>query len=253
MAGAINHRRGGPGIAVATQPLKKMFDAVPRRYDALNRLLTLRFDERWRARAAQLCLAGRPARVLDLCCGTGDLARQIARRAAAGTAITGLDYSPGMLELARAKAAKTRAGQPADFVEGDASAMPFADRTFDAVGTAFAFRNVTWRNPLKERVLAEVLRVLKPGGVFVIVETSQPTNGLLRALFHTYLRLVAAPVGTWISGHRSAYRYLSESARGFYSADEVVELLAAAGFREIGYTRLLGGVAALHAAHRPPA
>jgi demethylmenaquinone methyltransferase/2-methoxy-6-polyprenyl-1,4-benzoquinol methylase len=242
---------------VGSQPLKKMFDAVPRRYDALNRLLTLRFDERWRARAAARCLAAaeraadRPVQVLDLCCGTGDLALELGRRADSRTAITGLDYSAGMLELARAKAARRPGGRALQFVEGDAAELPFGDQAFDAAGTAFAFRNVTWRNPLKERVLAEVRRVLKPGGAFVIVETSQPPSRLLQALFHAYLRLVAAPVGTWISGHRSAYRYLSESARGFYSADEVVEMLAAAGFTEISYTRLLGGVAALHVAHKP--
>lgn len=234
-----------------TRPLKKMFDAVPRRYDALNRLLTVRFDERWRARAAVRCLAGKPVRVLDLCCGTGDLALQLTRLASPHTAITGLDYSAGMLELARAKAERSADGRAVEFVEGDAAALPFGDQRFDAVGTAFAFRNVTWRNPLKEQVLAEVRRVLRPGGAFVIVETSQPPNRLLRALFHTYLRLFAAPVGTWISGHRSAYRYLSESARGFHSADEVVEMLAVAGFNEISYTRLLGGVAAIHVAYRP--
>jgi len=236
---------------MASQPLKRMFDAVPRRYDALNRLLTLRFDERWRARAAARCLADAPARVLDLCCGTGDLALHLARLAGPATEITGLDYSPGMLAIARAKAARSRNGEAVRFVEGDAAALPFADASFDAAGIAFAFRNLTWRNPLREKALSEVLRVLAPGGAFVIVETSQPPNRVLRGLFHAYLRGVVAPLGTLISRHRSAYRYLSESARGFYYADEVVDMLTAAGFADVRYRRLLGGVAAIHVAHRP--
>lgn len=236
---------------MASQPLKRMFDAVPRRYDALNRLLTLRFDEQWRARAARHCLVSAPARVLDLCCGTGDLALHLARLAGPQTAITGLDYSAGMLEIARTKSASRHGGQPVNFVEGDAAALPFDDSSFEAAGIAFAFRNLTWRNPLRDKALSEVLRVLTPGGAFVIVETSQPPNRLLRALFHTYLRGVVASLGTLISRHRSAYRYLSESARGFYDADEVADLLSGAGFMDVSYTRLLGGVAAIHVAHRP--
>ena len=150
----------------------------------LNRVLTLRCDEAWRALAARRILEPGPARVLDLCCGTGDLINHIARRAPQGTELAALDYSAGMLELAQRKLA----GRAVRFVEGDASAMPLADEEFDAVGTAFAFRNLTWKNPLRDAALGEVLRVLRPAGRFVIVETSQPRNGLWRAVFHAYLR-----------------------------------------------------------------
>lgn len=227
-----------------------MFDAVPRRYDMLNRLLTLRFDERWRAQAARLCLADKPARVLDLCCGTGDLALRLARRAA-GAEVQALDYSAGMLELARRKAGRTPAGQAIRFVEGDAAALPFLDGHFDAVGIAYAFRNLTWHNPLTARALAEVRRVLKPGGRFVIVETSQPANRLLRLGFHLYLRLVVAPLGSLLSGHAGAYRYLALSARNFFSAPEVCDMLQRAGFSQVTYQRQLGGVAAIHVALKP--
>ena len=233
------------------RPLQRMFNAVPRRYDLLNRVLTFGLDEPWRALAARRLLeGGGQGRVLDLCCGTGDLALRIARQAGAGVRITGVDFSPAMLERARRKAQRAGAAKRIEFIEGDASALPFDSASYDAVGTAFAFRNVTWRNHLRDGVLAEVLRVLRPGGRFVIVETSQPSVALMRWGMHAYLRLIAAPLGTWVSGHPSAYRYLAESACNYYSADEVREMLLGAGFADVSYTRLLTGVAAVHVAVR---
>lgn len=221
-----------------------MFDAVPRRYDLLNRLLTLRFDEAWRGLAARRILDGEPGRFLDLCCGTGDLVNHVARRASPAVELVALDFSAGMLELARDKLA----GRKVQFVEGDAADLPFEPDSFGAVGTAFAFRNLTWKNPLKDAALAEVLRVLRPGGRFVIVETSQPRNPLWRRIFHAYLRGVAGPVGSALSGHPEAYRYLALSARNFYSAEEVSAMLRGAGFSSATARPLLGGIAALHVA-----
>lgn len=232
-------------------PLKRMFDAVPRRYDLLNRVLTLGQDERWRRRAARRCLEDAPKRVLDLCCGTGDLTRLLALRAENATDIFGLDYSAEMLGLARAKLAAVKSAKPVRFVEGDAAAMKFPDGSFDAVGIAFAFRNLTWRNPLRERALGEVLRVLRPGGRFVIVETSQPTGRLLRAGFHAYLKMIAGPMGTVLSRHPSAYRYLAESARKFFASNEVNARLQSAGFEFVSVEPLLGGAAAVHVVRKP--
>jgi demethylmenaquinone methyltransferase/2-methoxy-6-polyprenyl-1,4-benzoquinol methylase len=228
-----------------------MFDAVPRRYDLLNRVLTLRLDERWRRRAAARCLAAGPSRVLDLCCGTGDLAVHMAKQAGDDVEVIGLDYSPPMLEIAEAKARGASRANAIGFVTGDAADMEFPDARFDAVGIAFAFRNLTWRNPLKDKSLAEVLRVLRPGGIFVVVETSQPRNKLLRGAFHAYLSSAVSFVGSRISGHKSAYRYLAESARKFHDANEVMTMLSDAGFVNIHGELLLGGVAAIHTAYRP--
>jgi demethylmenaquinone methyltransferase/2-methoxy-6-polyprenyl-1,4-benzoquinol methylase len=235
------------------RPLKRMFDAVPDRYDLLNRLLTLRLDERWRNRAAELCVARNPSRVLDLCCGTGDLALQLRRKTAPSVEISGLDYSPGMLEIARAKTERAAAAGSVEFIEGNAGDMHFPDGHFDAVGIAFGFRNITWKNPIRDQALAEVRRVLRPGGAFVIVETSQPTISILKLGFHTYLRTAVAGVGAWISGKTGAYRYLAESARRFYDADEVSSMLAAAGLETEIVERFLGGVAAIHVAVKPDA
>lgn len=233
------------------RPLKRMFDAVPDRYDLLNRVLTLRLDERWRRRAARRCLEHRPSRILDLCCGTGDLALHISKQATTPLEIVGLDYSPGMLDTARKKAARINSTTTVSFLEGDAGSMKFPDEHFDVVGIAFAFRNLTWKNPLKDAALAEVRRVLRPGGRFVIVETSQPSSRLVRIGFHMYLSTAVASLGGLISGHGGAYRYLAESARRFYNAAEVSSMLSEAGLETTDMVPLLGRAAAIHVAEKP--
>jgi demethylmenaquinone methyltransferase/2-methoxy-6-polyprenyl-1,4-benzoquinol methylase len=225
-----------------------MFSTIPRRYDLLNRVLTWGFDERWREKAARECLRHASGRVLDLCCGTGDLALHVAGMSAGELEVLGLDFSRPMLEEARRKAATRGLLGLASFIQGDAADLPFRDNHFSVVGISFAFRNVTYRNPLTSRYLSEVHRVLEPGGRFVIVETSQPKNGLFRAIVHSYHRLFVSRIGGMISGHSGAYRYLAESARRFFSAAEVCQLLLNARFREAESRPLLGGVSALHVA-----
>ncbi|MFH1652093.1 MAG: ubiquinone/menaquinone biosynthesis methyltransferase [Chloroflexota bacterium] len=227
------------------KPLQSMFMAVPLRYDLINRLITWGMDARWRELAAQACLANHPHRVLDLGCGTGDLAVGIARRAGGGVEITGVDYAEPMLELAREKAAGL-AG--VNFLRGNADNIPFADGYFDSVGISFAFRNLIYQNPLAPRHLAEVRRVLRDGGHFVAVESGQPARGPMRLLFRAYLRGYVYPVGRWLSGNRGAYRYLAESVARFYPAEEIREMLLGAGFREVTFRRLFLGAACLHVA-----
>lgn len=231
------------------RPLQKMFTAVPPSYDFLNRLLTLRFDQVWRKSAAVVCLENKPARVLDLCCGTGDLVCHLGLMAPDGTSLTALDYSLPMLELAGKKASgKGLAG--VEFIHGDAAEMPFADEHFDSVGIAFAFRNLTFHNPDCDRFLSEIIRVLRPGGRFVIVETSQPRNPVLRIFFHFYLKWVTAPFGGMISGHYGAYKYLAHSAQHYYNRGQLEELLSGAGFSRVRSQLLMGGIAAIYTAEK---
>ena len=223
-----------------------MFTAVPRRYDLVNHVITWCLDARWRRQAAKECLATRPQKILDLCCGTADLALNLAKLSDRDTQVTGLDYSHPMLQIAARKAAA--GARNLSLIHGDVTSLPFPDGYFDSAGISFAFRNLTYQNPLTERYLTEILRVLAPGGRFIIVESSQPRSWLVRQLFHFYLRGFVAPVGYWLSGNRGAYRYLVESARRFYGPDEVKKLLLTTGFKEVSYQPLLLGAAGIHTA-----
>ena len=229
-------------------PLHNIFTAVPPHYDLVNHIITIGMDKRWRRLATLACLETKPHRVLDIGCGTGDLTISMARLANKDTEITGLDYSPPMLEIAKEKAEKAGVGKRVRFIEGEASHLPFPDSTFDVTAISFAFRNLTYKNPVCQSHLAEVLRVLKPGGRYVIVESSQPENSFIRACSHFYIRVFVKPLGIILSGNIGAYRYLAESMIRFYSPGEVKDLLMSAGFREVKYRPLFFGAAGIYVA-----
>ena len=230
------------------KPLHGMFTAVPPRYDLLNKVITWKMDKGWRERAAAECLASQPKRVLDLCCGTGDLAILIAGQAGYELELTGLDFSQPMLDIAAEKAQSTAAGSRINFTRGDAAELPFPDGYFDCIGISFGFRNLTYKNPLADSHISETVRVLSPGGRFVIVESSQPGVKLVRELFHLYLRWFVAGVGNLLSGNKGAYHYLAESAARFYTPEELTALLLTSGFSQVSYRPLFMGVAGIYTA-----
>jgi demethylmenaquinone methyltransferase/2-methoxy-6-polyprenyl-1,4-benzoquinol methylase len=230
------------------RPLQDFFTAVPPHYDLINRLFTFGMDESWRKKTVALCLASNPKKVLDLCCGTADLAIRIARIAPPGTEVMGLDFSPTMLEVARQKAEKAHLKSPPVFIHGDVNDLPFPDGYFDAMVIGFAFRNLTYKNPRTQRYLSEIVRVLKPGGEFLIVESSQPPNKVLRKIGHWYVGTFVPLMGSWISKNRAPYQYLANSSRNFYTAEELADLLVKAGFTRVTVKRLFFGAAAIHIA-----
>ena len=229
------------------RPLYNMFTAVPPRYDLINHIITLGMDTGWRLTAAEKCVETHPHRFLDIGCGTGDLSLTVAALSDS-TLVYALDFSETMLAKASAKAVERRLSERISFICGDASNLPFADESFDCVGISFAFRNLTYKNPLREPHLAEVLRVLKPGGRYVIVESSQPTNNIIRVFHRLYLKLFVGPVGQLLSGNKGAYRYLASSVADYYMPAEVKAMLLKAGFSEVTYQALFFGAAGIYIA-----
>ena len=229
------------------RPLYKIFTAVPPSYDIINRIFTLSLDERWRKKAAKECLADNPTTVMDLCTGTGDLVVRLARLSGGKSELTGYDYSQPMLELAKKKALKNKFPQ-IRFIQGDAASMPFPENYFNAIGIAFAFRNLTFKNYDTSKFLNEINRVLAPGGRFVIIESSQPKWGWLRFFFRIWTKYFVYPLGGIISGNKPAYKYLAYSVINYYQPEEICALLEEHGFSSVSFKQLTGGVAALHVA-----
>jgi demethylmenaquinone methyltransferase/2-methoxy-6-polyprenyl-1,4-benzoquinol methylase len=225
--------------------VREMFATIAARYDLLNHLLSGNVDKRWRRLVAKelfATLSNREARVLDVACGTGDLSLTLFESGQA--AIVGADFCRPMLDIAAAKAAIS--GSAIRFVEGDALALPFADRSFDAVTIAFGLRNLV----SVESGFGELRRVLKPAGTVAVLEFSKPRSRLLRSLFGLYFTKLLPLFGGWISGSRSAYQYLPDSVSKFPDQERLVQIMKQAGFSEVVYQDLTGGIAALHIGKR---
>ncbi len=217
--------------------VRDMFGRVAHRYDLANHLLSMNIDRRWRARTvARVRSVTRrtDARVLDLCCGTGDLL--LALEKDRGALVMGSDFCHPMLLGAAVKSARC------PLFESDALQLPLADSSLDAITIAFGFRNLA----NYEAGLLELRRVLKRGGVLAILEFSQPPNRAFAALYNWYSRKVLPVIGGMISGSRDAYDYLPESVRKFPPAEELAAMMKRAGFAAVEFERMTGGIVALH-------
>lgn len=223
--------------------VQRMFARVARRYDLLNHLLSFQTDRYWRFRTAldvEPFLLRPRARALDLCCGTGDLTLALERRAGGDALIVGGDFCRPMLEEARRK--QQRRGARIELIECDGLELPFARGALDLVTIAFGFRNfANYR-----AALAELRRVIKPGGMLAILEFSTPPNPVFRALYRFYSGTLLPAVGGWISGDRSAYTYLPDSVRKFPDAETLAAEMEAAGFTRVRFRRMTFGIVALH-------
>jgi demethylmenaquinone methyltransferase/2-methoxy-6-polyprenyl-1,4-benzoquinol methylase len=264
--------QGAVTEADASRQVREMFTQIAPRYDLLNHVLSLQLDRLWRARVARrlrLILERPDALVLDLCCGTGDLAFSLAR---AGRArVIGADFSHAMLVRARQKStapgnsaarwlAKKApasesgryngegpgAGVPMPFFEADALRLPFANSSFDLVTTAFGFRNLA----NYEDGLKEIHRILKPGGTLAILEFTEPPAGLLGNLYRWYFRNILPRIGGFLSGDRSAYTYLPASVSRFFRPAELASLMTSVGYDSVEFRVWTLGTVALHTARK---
>jgi demethylmenaquinone methyltransferase / 2-methoxy-6-polyprenyl-1,4-benzoquinol methylase len=232
---------GARDEAAAADAVRDMFTSIAPRYDLLNHVLSMNVDRLWWNRTARIFSAvlRRPgAQVLDLCCGTGDMAFALRRRLDdAQTRIIGADFSHAMLVLAGQKAK----GENLRWVEADALHLPFATGQFQLVTSAFGFRNLA----NYDRGLAEIYRVLAPNGEVGILDFGEP-KGLLGKLYRVYFRRVLPAIGTLISGVRGPYSYLPASVLRFPSPDEMLERMRTAGFRDVSWTPYTFGIAGLY-------
>jgi demethylmenaquinone methyltransferase / 2-methoxy-6-polyprenyl-1,4-benzoquinol methylase len=238
----------------ASNRVREMFTQIAPRYDLLNHLLSFELDRVWRARTAAFLrpILNRPdALVLDLCCGTGDLA--LALRRAGKARILGADFAHTMLVRAKAKSAALSGADSANaitrmpFFEADALRLPFADGSFDLVTSAFGFRNLA----NYEAGLREIRRVLKPGGTIAILEFAEPPQSFLGNLYRWYFSRVLPRVGWLLSGHESAYTYLPKSVAHFFRPPELAALMNSVGYQSVEFREWTMRTVALHIGVKP--
>jgi demethylmenaquinone methyltransferase / 2-methoxy-6-polyprenyl-1,4-benzoquinol methylase len=244
----------------ATQ-VRAMFDRIAGVYDRLNRVMSAGLDQGWRRRAVERAELESGQSALDVCCGTGDLAFELAHAVGPGGRVVGCDFSERMLELARAKEEEIRATEeglggpgsngagggsaPVEFEWADALDLPYPDESFDAVTVGFGVRNLADL----EAGLAELARVLKPGGRLVILEITQPQRPPLSTFFSLWFDRIVPLLGK-AAGDSDAYSYLPDSVRGFPPPDRLAELMDGAGLEGVRWLLLGGGIIAIHSGAR---
>lgn len=221
-----------------------LFGRVAPTYQLVNHVLTLGLDFLWRRKAARKALRAGGSIWVDVCSGTGDMAKNLARQSPEKTVVLAIDFSWPMMSRMDIK---RHYFLP---LQANSRQLPLADGTADLVTISFATRNLYHSREALLACFREFYRVLRPGGFFLNLETSQPESPLLRRLFHEYVKIVVKPVGSLISGHFPAYAYLANTIPRFLSAVELADLLVEAGFSRVEVFPLSGGIVAIHLAHK---
>lgn len=223
-----------------------MFDSIAGGYDQLNRFLSARIDIQWRKKAIRKLKAYKPTYILDVATGTADMAIMTCKMLNPEK-VVGIDISNKMLELGVKKIEKEGLTNKIQLQQGDSETINFAENTFDAVMVAFGVRN--FEN--LEKGLAEMCRVLKPGGKLVVLEFSKPRRRAVRSFYNLYMRIVAPQVARWFRQNREAYQYLCESANAFPDRHLFSDLLKKAGFTDTGFQPLTFGICCIYSGEKP--
>lgn len=226
------------------QQVEQMFDTISGNYDNLNRMISLGTDQGWRRNVLKMVSATNPESILDIATGTGDLAILLSKSNA--NRIVGLDLSAGMLEIGKEKVKALGLSEKIEMIQGDSENLPFQDNTFDAITVAFGVRN--FEN--LEKGLSEILRVLKPNGIFVILETSVPTKFPFKQGYNFYMKTFMPLMGKMFSKDQKAYEYLSESAKNFPYGEVLNGILRKVGFKNVKHDPQTMGVATIYSASK---
>ena len=224
--------------------VETMFDAVADRYDLANRLLTFGRDQRWRNLAARLTRANKESLVLDACTGTADLA--LAVNKVTGSKVVGVDFSKDMLRVGVEKIEKAGLSESITFKHASVMELPYEDDAFDAVTIGFGLRNT----PDYQAAIKEFYRVVKPGGYFVCLESSQPESLFLKIPYKIYLSIMFPIIGRIASSDYKAYKYLSDSTQAFPPKKELAGMMGEAGWKDVSIKGLLFGSIAIHSAQK---
>lgn len=226
-----------------SEQVERMFDNIARTYDRLNHALSLGIDRRWRRKAIAWLRPFRPQRIMDAATGTGDFAILACRKLRPRQLIA-TDISEGMMNVGRQKAKEQGLADTISFIREDCTSLSFADNEFDAVTVAFGIRNFEDL----DKGLSEMCRVLKPGGHLVILELTTPDRFPMKQLFAIYSKAVIPLLGKILSKDKSAYHYLPDTIKVFPQGEIMKEVIGKAGFREVNFRRLTGGICTLYTA-----
>jgi demethylmenaquinone methyltransferase/2-methoxy-6-polyprenyl-1,4-benzoquinol methylase len=226
-----------------TEKVQGIFQSLAPDYDRFNTVSSFGIDRLWRRRTVKMARLNRNSKVLDLAAGTGDLTMAMAVQAGPAS-ILSTDFCPEMLEVAKEKAAAYQGDTKIEFATADAQELPFADESFDVVTVAFGVRNL----PDRGANFREVFRVLKPGGRYVVLEMSRPPFAPFRGLYHFYLHTMIPWIGGKVTGDRTSFEYLRDSILGFPGQVALAGELHKAGFGEVTWRNLTGGIVAVHVA-----
>ena len=223
-------------------PIRDLFSGMSDTYERINHILTFGLDVLWRKHMIRIASEAGGSRWIDLCTGTGEIAVGLSRIAPSDTTIYAADFTLPMLAEAKRKPET----KPIKFIASDITALPFPDNTFDLVTMSFATRNINRSLDILIKSFAGYHRILKPGGMFVNLETSRPPLLPVRRCFDFFVTLMVRPIGAMISGSPRSYAYLANSITRFYTAEELAGILKEAGFRDVDFRRQMFGAAAIH-------